>query len=132
MQSTFRLDRRAFVTGTAALAASSALLALNLGTDVRPALFVCDRHCAPQLPAADRPGDILWFNGDVTSVWWNTLRPLWRTGEARVAGVTRAPTLFCLEQLAHGARHRVIARQPLGSSDAIRWIIAPVRSGGLV
>ena len=132
MQSTFRLDRRAFVTGAAALAVGTTLPAYCLGSDAQAALFICDRHCATQLAATDRRRDIVWFNGDVTSVWWSTLRPLWHTGEARVAGVTRAPALFCLEQLARSARHRVIARQPLGKSDAIRWIIAPVYSQGFV
>ena len=132
MQPIFRLDRRAFVVGAAALAASSAVPASGLWDDVPTALILCDRRCAPQIPAADRRRDIVWFNGDVTPVWSNTLRPLWRTGEARVLGVTRAPALFCLEQLARGMRHRVIARQALAGTDAIRWIIAPVSTGGLV
>jgi hypothetical protein len=130
--SPLRFDRRAFVAGSVALAASSAVDASSLWDDVPTALFLCDRRCAPQIPAADRRRDLVWFNGDVTPVWSNTLRPLWRTGEARVAGVTRAPALFCLEQLARGMRHRVISRQTLAGSDAIRWVIAPVSSRGLV
>lgn len=128
---TLRLDRRAFVAGSAALAASAAVPAATLWDDAPTTLFLCDRRCAPQLPASDRHRDILWFNGDVTPVWSGTLRPLWRTGEARVVGVTRPPALFCLEQLARGMRHRVIARQALPGTDVIRWVIAPVTSRGL-
>jgi hypothetical protein len=128
---TLRLDRRAFVSGGAALAASAAMPAAALWDDAPTALFLCDRRCALQLPASDRHRDIIWFNGDVTPIWSGMLRPLWRSGEARVVGVTQAPALFCLEQLARGMRHRVIARQALPGTDAIRWVIAPVSSRGL-
>ena len=131
MHRTLRLDRRAFVTGTAALAASAAVPASGLWVDTPTALFLCDRRCALQLPDSDRRRDIVWFNGDVTPVWSGTLRPLWREGEARVIGVTRPSALFCLEQLARGMRHRVISRQALAGTDAIRWVIAPVSSRGL-
>jgi hypothetical protein len=130
LRHTFHLDRREFVTGAAAIAASSSLSVAS-ASDTHAALFVCDRHCAGQLRGAHHNGNILWFNGDVTPIWWNTLRPLWRSEQTRVIGVTRAPALFCLEQLAHRDRHRVIARQTLRGSDAIGWIIASVSSGVL-
>jgi len=46
------------------------------------------------------------FHADVTAVWFQQLDPLWRRESIRVAGMTTASTLFCLEQLAweHGLR----------------------------
>ena len=132
MRSPIQLSRRHFVAASALLTASAAVPGAALWEDVPGALFLCDRHCALQLLAADRRRDIVWFNGDVTPLWSNTLRPLWRTGETRVVGLTRAPALFCLEQLARGMRHRVISREALAGTDAIRWEIAPLSSRGLV
>ena len=132
MSSPFQLNRRAFIAASAALTASATVPAAVLGDEVPAALFLCDRHCALQLLASDRRRDIVWFNGDVTPLWSNTLRPLWRTGETRVVGLTRAPALFCLEQLARGMRNRVISREPLPGTDAIRWEIAPLSARGLV
>jgi hypothetical protein len=45
-------------------------------------------------------------DGDVTSVWLDELAPAWSRGRVTVAGLTRAPALFVLEQLAwaHGLR----------------------------
>jgi hypothetical protein len=45
-------------------------------------------------------------DGDVTAVWLGELSPAWSRGRVTVAGLTRAPALFVLEQLAwsHGLR----------------------------
>lgn len=45
-------------------------------------------------------------DGDVTDLWRNVLEPAWARGREPVAGLTRAPALFVLEQLAwtHGLR----------------------------
>jgi hypothetical protein len=128
--SRLKFDRRRFVVATAALAASPLLRAGEPSEEETSAtLFLCTRDCAGLLRSSERNGDIIWFNGDVTSLWSSTLRPLWRTGEARVAGVTRPPALFCLEQLARGMRHRVADREFLDEHNAVRWLIAPVRAG---
>jgi hypothetical protein len=44
--------------------------------------------------------------GDVTTAWLNSIRPLWLKRRATVAGLTTPAALFCLEQLAwqHGLR----------------------------
>jgi hypothetical protein len=45
-------------------------------------------------------------NGEITDLWLRDIRPTWRRGPVPVAGLTQAPVLFCLEQLAwsHGMR----------------------------
>jgi hypothetical protein len=45
-------------------------------------------------------------DGDVTSLWRESIGPAWRNTPTVVAGLTRSPVLFCLEQLgfAHGRR----------------------------
>jgi len=59
------------------------------------------------------------FRGDVTTVWFEHLDPLWRREPIRVAGMTTPSTLFCLEQMAwdHGLRvafRGTHERAPLG------------------
>jgi hypothetical protein len=130
MGSDIQLDRRGFITGTAALAFGGAVPA-SLSIESGSSLAVCDRKLAVHVDVIGHRGDILWIDGDVTSVWWTALRPLWAAGGARVAGITNAPALFCLEQLARGAGHRVIVRRPLNASGGIAWIIAPTSSRGL-
>ena len=46
------------------------------------------------------------FSGDITSIWYHRLDPIWRQRPLVVAGLTTEPVLFCLEQLAwdHGLR----------------------------
>jgi len=45
-------------------------------------------------------------DGDATDLWQSTLAPAWRSAPVPVAGLTRAPALFILEQLGwmHGLR----------------------------
>jgi hypothetical protein len=61
-------------------------------------------------------------DGDVTDLWLDVLRPAWSQAPQPVAGLTRLPALFVLEQLAwsrglrvvHHAEHMV----PTGGGDA--------------
>jgi hypothetical protein len=46
--------------------------------------------------------------GDVTSLWLSTIGPAWRSAPVAIAGLTRPPVLFCLEQLAWSQGLRVI------------------------
>ncbi len=46
-------------------------------------------------------------DGDVTSLWLSTIAPAWRRGPVAIAGLTRPPVLFCLEQLAWSQGMRV-------------------------
>lgn len=45
-------------------------------------------------------------DGDITSLWLDDIAPAWRKAPVPLAGLTRPPVLFCLEQLAwsHGLR----------------------------
>jgi hypothetical protein len=47
-------------------------------------------------------------DGDVTALWLSTIGPAWRNAPVAVAGLTRPPVLFCLEQLAWSQGLRVI------------------------
>lgn len=44
--------------------------------------------------------------GDITPLWLDDIGPAWREAPVAIAGLTRPPVLFCLEQLAwaHGLR----------------------------
>jgi hypothetical protein len=48
------------------------------------------------------------IRGDITPVWYGHLDALWRTQPTAIAGMTRRPALFCLEQLARDHGMRVI------------------------
>jgi hypothetical protein len=50
------------------------------------------------------------YLGDVTSVWYERLDPVWRRAPITVGGLTTAGTLFCLERLAWDHSMRVIYR----------------------
>jgi hypothetical protein len=79
-------------------------------------------------------GELLLFTGDVTPLWRDRLAPLWKQRGAVIAGLSTAPALFCLEQLARGTRHVVTRRAlavspehaPESKHGAIAWTIAPV------
>lgn len=45
--------------------------------------------------------------GDVTALWLASIGPAWRRGPVAIAGLTRPPVLFCLEQLAWAQGLRV-------------------------
>jgi hypothetical protein len=112
------LSRRDFVTGCLASAGIAAALAPHAAV---ASAYPAAGHSALRLglfdsrfPAAvafsramARRGVALApIHGDVTAVWFEQLDPLWRRESIRVAGMTTASTLFCLEQLAwdHGLR----------------------------
>lgn len=50
------------------------------------------------------------IRGDVTSLWYDDLYFRWREGSVVTAGLTGRSALFCLEQLARDAGHRVLLR----------------------
>lgn len=96
----------------AALAAGAAVPAV--ASDLRPTA-VRTVLVDGQFPQARAVGATLGARGatvhtltdaDVTALWQNTLDPSWRQKPTALAGLTRAPALFVLEQLAwsHGMR----------------------------
>ena len=67
------------------------------------------------------------FNGDITNVWFNELRPRWKEGPAAIAGLTAHGALFCLERLAWDAGMRVIESVELPSDThepLYSWVIS--------
>ena len=62
-------------------------------------------HGAAQLGCTIQP-----ITGDVTSLWFNELQPLWARGEGEIVGMTTGASLMCLEQLAWNQWMRVVAR----------------------
>jgi hypothetical protein len=46
--------------------------------------------------------------GDITQVWLRHIGPAWEHQPLAVAGLTEAPALFCLEQLAFASGLRVV------------------------
>ena len=66
--------------------------------------------------------------GDVTSLWYSELHPLWNTGNkdrsvqypVAIAGLTTYGPLFCLERLAWDHGMRVLHRQEHDARDAAR------------
>lgn len=68
------------------------------------------------------------MNGDPTTLWLELLDPLWRDSSARVAGMTNASALFCIEQMAHSHGMRVLERStPAGNQELVAWVIGPAR-----
>jgi hypothetical protein len=119
-----RLGRRAFVLGSAALAVCTQLPAFAAIADATR-LFLCDRRHLARLSAAERSGLLAVFDGDLTRVWLEQVQPMWSDGPAVIAGIASPAGLFCLEQLARGERHRLVARTAL-SSSAVSFRFAPV------
>jgi hypothetical protein len=66
------------------------------------------------------------IDGDITALWALDLQPRWLAGDGAIAGVTTARTLFCLEQLAHDHRMRVLSRaeQPITDGGEIKHLVS--------
>jgi hypothetical protein len=110
-------NRRDFLHGTA-LATGSLLIGaplraaakqrLNLQAAVIEADSFQGQHFAAQLAALDGTPALEVPGGDITSLWLQRVGPTWRRHPAALAGLTTAPTLFCLEQLALMSGLRVV------------------------
>ncbi len=65
------------------------------------------------------------FDGDVTRVWHDTLRPRWAAGCGAIGGITTPSGLFCLEQLAKDHWRRVLVRIEVpGQAALVSWVIS--------
>ncbi len=66
--------------------------------------------------------------GDVTALWSTDLRLRWASGRTPIAGMTTAPSFFCLQQLAkdHWMRAVVLAEHPPVGQDPrlVSWLIS--------
>jgi hypothetical protein len=109
-------NRREFLrhAGLAAAPLAGGLPDISVARDASKyhAVLIDDRHAEARLfgsilaarGAAVHPV----VNGDVTSLWLSTIAPAWRRAPVAIAGLTRPPVLFCLEQLAWSQGLRVI------------------------
>jgi hypothetical protein len=110
------IDRREFLQGATVSALSmTAVLPSMASAHIRVPLtldsvLIDDRHAESRAFGARFAGRGVAVRavpeGDVTQLWLSEIGPAWRRGSAAVAGLTRRPVLFCLEQLAwaHGLR----------------------------
>lgn len=117
-------DRRTFLkTGITALAlptiARSAFsLPLSMpaeeGSTISPYKIIFDENYQDSVAfanAAEKLGaTIHGIKGDITDLWYNDLYHEWKKGPAAIMGMTNENSLFCLEQLAHDQRMRVVFR----------------------
>jgi hypothetical protein len=121
------IDRRQFIAGTLLIAGSVAAgAAAWRGPRLDPELTVIDRRYAALRGPHHASDRVLLFSADLTALWRDSLAPLWKQRAAAVVGITTAPALFCLEQLARGTRHVVTRREELGTNGAVAWLIVPV------
>jgi hypothetical protein len=112
------IDRREFLQGAAvsALSMTAALPGMaSAHIHVPPMLdsvLIDDRHAEARAFGAALAGRAVAVRavpeGDVTQLWLSEIGPAWRRGPAVVAGLTRRPVLFCLEQLARAYGLRVV------------------------
>jgi hypothetical protein len=76
------------------------------------AVLIDDRHAEARVfgaALARRGADVRTVpGGDVTTLWLEDIGPAWRRTPVPVAGLTRPPVLFCLEQLAWAQGLRVV------------------------
>lgn len=113
-------SRREFVrSGLSTVAAGAAMLRGAHAVPFQPArstpsIVAIDRTlvtAAVLATAAARDGErVLFFEGDVGTLWLHEIEPLWRTGAAAIAGITGVGVLFCLETLARDYGHGTIER----------------------
>ena len=71
------------------------------------------------------------IDGDVTSLWYEVLDPVWRKRGFMLGGITGRDALFVLETLAADRGRRVVSRKALPARDGqgegpVSWVIAPV------
>jgi hypothetical protein len=111
-------SRRQFLQG-ATLAVAPLVTGLPGIADARTgtslayqAVLIDDRHAEARAfgaALARRGSRVLPVtHGDVTALWLGEIGPAWRRAPLPVAGLTRPPVLFCLEQLAWAQGLRVV------------------------
>ena len=112
-------NRREFLQGAVCTALPAAVGAPLLPTAARaavprafPMVLIDDRHAEARAFGAALA---IWGapvhavpEGDVTALWRESIGPAWRHARTVVAGLTRSPALFCLEQLGWALGRRVV------------------------
>jgi hypothetical protein len=129
------MDRRTFCLGSAAAAvccqADRAFAAANPGAAIALDYVLFDSRyaeCRLFAAAAIRSGhETVAFEGDITSLWYDALRPQWAGGGGAIAGMSTPSSLFCLEQLAKDHWRRVLIRiehRPSGAGNPSHRVTA--------
>jgi hypothetical protein len=67
--------------------------------------------------------DTQLFERDAAGLWMNEIEPRLRAGPTKIAGLTSAATLFCLDFMARDYGAAIIARAAVGN-DAVTWVLA--------
>jgi hypothetical protein len=72
-------------------------------------------------------------DGDVTALWLHNIAPAWRHSPVPIAGLTRPPVLFCLEQLAWAQGLRVVfhAEHVIAQGRPVEHTVYQCSQGGL-
>ena len=111
-------NRREFLQGTV-----WAALPVVIGAPLPAGVLAAARAAFPMVLIDDRHAEARAFgtalaargapvhsvpNGDVTALWRESIGPAWRHAPTVVAGLTRSPALFCLEQLGWALGRRVV------------------------
>jgi hypothetical protein len=124
------MNRRAFVLASVTAAGSLGCALPAVPASATFAVIFDRRFEAAQAfgsTAAWRGHRVFGYDGDLTALWRHELEPRWSRRAGALAGMTTAPALFCLEQLAaqhwlrvvHRSEHRAVPGQTL-----ISWVIA--------
>jgi hypothetical protein len=89
--------------------------------------FAAARHFA-DLASGSAPW-VIGYDGDLTEVWRQKLRPLWAAGAGPVTGISTERGLICLTELAREHHHRVTATRPLADSGVslFHWVVTDSR-----
>jgi hypothetical protein len=125
------IDRRSFMTGSAAVALAAAVSPSRSGLiagapTASPVLAIVDRYIASgEAFAADaraRGLRVLEFDSDIAALWMRELEPRLRAGPTALTGCTSGATLFCLELLARD--YGACCVQRVDSATSVTWTIA--------
>ncbi len=101
-----------------------------------PTVLIDDRHAEGRAfgSAFAARGALVYAlsEGDVTALWRESIGPVWRQAPIVLAGLTRPPALFCLEQLGWALGRRVVfyAEHLVSVSRAVRHQFIRTTSAG--
>jgi len=126
------ISRRTIITHGTLLGLSLGvpMLGLSFGSAPQgaPGLVYDRRFAAARRFAEVAAQSALWvasYDGDLTQVWRERLRPHWAAAGGPVAGISTERGLLCVALLAREHHHRVVARRPLADSmiPLFQWLV---------
>jgi len=123
------LNRRTFIgtglagaaslwIGQSAAAARALSLPLHVAIDTR-----LDGNAATMAQEHFAGAVLHTFDGDVTSLWFNTLDRLWSNRAIATAGFTRHSEFFLLRTLARDHGYRIASST--SAADHVSWLLMP-------